>query len=199
MDIVTVQPTSEPITTADAKTHLRVDISDDDQYIAALIRAARQSCENYCARAFITQTRQTILDSFYSCDGGDAYGQSVMLRLGRAPVISLTSITYVDMNGATQTLDPTKYQVDLATEPARILPVYGSYWPVVRPQLAAVTVTYQAGYGAASAVPDAIKHAMRILISHWYENREPVIIGSRMDVLPMTVEHLLGPYRIISF
>lgn len=122
-----------------------------------------------------------------------------MLRLGRAPVVSLTSITYVDTNGATQTLDATKYQADLATEPARILPVYGSYWPVVRPQLNAVTATYVAGYGAYTAVPDAIKHAMRILVSHWYENREPVIIGSRMDVLPQTVEFLLGPYRIITF
>lgn len=198
MDLVTVQPTTEPIAVSDAKMHLRVDIADDDIYIASLIKAARQSCEDFCARAFITQTRQTTVDSFYSCDS-DPYGRSAILRLGRSPVISLTSITYVDTAGVTQTLDPTKYQTDLATEPARILPAYGLYWPVVRPQLSAVTATYVAGYGLAPAVPDAIKHAMRILISHWYENREPVIIGSRMDVLPMTVEHLLGPYRIYTF
>lgn len=199
MDIVTVQPATEPVTINEAKAHLRVDISDDDQYITSLIKAARQSCEDFCARAFITQTRKTILDSFGTCGIGTYNSGYYALRLGRSPVISITSVEYVDTAGATQTLPTSNYQTDIYTEPARIQPAFGLYWPVTRQQMNAVTVTYQAGYGAASAVPEAIKQAMKMLISHMYENREIVIIGARMDVLPMTVQYLLGPYRILTF
>ena len=54
----TVDPTSEPVTLAECKTWLRVDIADDDALLSALVTAARDAHELYCNRAYITQTWQ---------------------------------------------------------------------------------------------------------------------------------------------
>jgi uncharacterized phiE125 gp8 family phage protein len=86
---------------------------------------------------------------------------------------SVTSIIYVATDGTSTTLATTEYQVDATTEPGRVAPAYGKIWPVTRAQMSAVTVVFVAGYGAASAVPDLIKTAMRLLVGCWYEQREP--------------------------
>lgn len=46
---------------------------------------------------------------------------------------------------------------------------------------------------------DAVTTAMLLLIGHWYESREAVVIGSISSELPMAVEALLTPYRHYHF
>ena len=46
------QPTSEPVTLAEAKNFLRVTITDDDLLISSLITAAREACEAFTGRSF---------------------------------------------------------------------------------------------------------------------------------------------------
>jgi uncharacterized phiE125 gp8 family phage protein len=59
-----------------------------------------------------------------------------------------------------------------------------------------VTVTYVAGYGpAGDDVPAAIRHAMLLLIGHWYEHRESVVVGGNPVQVPLAVQALLRPYR----
>ncbi|MCW2485942.1 phage gp6-like head-tail connector protein [Candidatus Symbiopectobacterium sp. NZEC127] len=41
-----------------------------------------------------------------------------------------------------------------------------------------------------------VQVAMLLLIGHWYENREAVVIGLSVQPLPFAVESLLQPYRI---
>src|SRR6185369_1494353 len=176
----TVAPTAEPVSRAEAKAHVRQDSTADDDQLDGLIKAARHYCERWTGRAFVTSTWALTLDCL-PC-GGDA------LRLPKSPAIAVSSITYTDTAGATQTLSSTLYQVDVTTEPARIIPAYGQVWPTTRSQLGAVTVTFTAGYGAASAVPQPIKQAMLLLIGSWYENREAVIKGTIVAELPMAVE-----------
>lgn len=181
-------PATEPVTTAEAKTHLRVTDSNSDTYIDTLIATARLACERETNRAFITQTWVLRLDSFPD-----------VIRLRKCPVISVSSIAYVDSNGDSQTLSSSLYQVDTSTEPARIIPAYGQTWPTTRSQINAVTVTFTCGYGGASSVPVAIKHAIKLLISHWFEVREPVVMGTIVASLPMSVQYLLDPYKFVQF
>ncbi|EPL9735169.1 head-tail connector protein [Citrobacter freundii] len=44
-------------------------------------------------------------------------------------------------------------------------------------------------------ISDDIKLALMLLVSHWYENREPVNIGNITSTLPFGVQALLGAYR----
>ncbi len=150
---------------SDAKAWLKMDTSEDDALISGLVSAATQMAQNYLSQAFVTQTITETFDAW-----GDLQTPS-QLRLNIHPVISVTSILYVDSDGATQTLAANQYAADLYTKRCVIEPAYNVTWPTLREQRNAVTVVYQAGYGAASAVPEDIKTALKLIVADMYENR----------------------------
>jgi len=196
--VVVTAPTAEPITRDEAKLHLRVTGTDDDAYIDGLITAARVLEEKIQNRAFLTTTFRMQLDSFpdlpnatlkfftptYSVESYLARAISLMsgpLRLFRSPCQSVTSIKYLDNNGVLQTLaqNPAPglpgYIVDTDSEPARIAPANNLPWPVTQAIQSAVQVLYIAGYGATGAsVPETTKHAIKLRIGQFYENRVPI-------------------------
>lgn len=182
----TVSPTTEPVTLPEAKGHLNITVADDDTLISGLISAAREVCETFTRRALVSQTWRMDLDGFPMDE----------IQLAPLELQSVTSVAYIDADGVAQTVDPGKYAVD--TSGGVIYPAYGEQWPSTRAQRNAVTITYVAGYGAASAVPQVIKQAMLLLISELYENREESG-PSNVAQLPMTAERLLWPYRDLRF
>ena len=194
LELVTA-PASEPITTAEAKTQLRVDVADDDTYIDTLIVSARMLVEAQTNRALITQTWDWILPSWWP-------RLPKAEPVPKAPLVSVASVKYLDTDGNQQTVTASDYVVLHAgaqKEPGRVVPAFGFSWPSHRVQENAIEVRYGAGYGAAAAVPDPIKHAIKLLVSHWYQNREPVNIGNTVNPLPDTTAALLGPYTLRAF
>jgi len=181
--VVTSEPSVEPVSTADMKTHLRITHSDDDTYIAALVKAARIWCEEYQNRAYIFQTIELRLDEFPE-GGGE-------IELPRPPLESVTSVKYIDTGGNTQTWDTANYTVDKYYHPARIVEAYSKSWVNTRDVINAVTVTYVAGYGStANLVPASIVHAIKLIVSHWYEHREEVTDRTFKEV-PLAAKALL--------
>lgn len=163
-----------------------------DPELTALIKAARVAAEGYTRRALVTQTWDLKLDCF----------PHWTIYVPKPTLQSVTSITYVDSNGVTQTLDPSLYLVDTNSTPARITPVFGGIWPVTRWQNNAVTVRFVAGYGLAAAVPDGIKAWMIIRIKHLFDNPDAVVMGSRNQVAEMPralVDGLLDEYTVPDF
>ena len=177
---VTTAPASEPITTAEAKSQLRIDSSDEDTLVDNYITVARQTLETLMRRAFVTQTITLKYDSFPS-----------RIRLPRPPSTSVTSITYVDTDGATQTWDSANYVLASQVEPASIQPAYDVDYPNTRTQPNAVTVTYVAGYGSASDVPESIRLAIRLLVGSYYENREATSVA-KANELPLGIQMLVA-------
>jgi uncharacterized phiE125 gp8 family phage protein len=179
---LTSEPAVEPITLAEAKTHLRYDSTDQDTYITGLITVARRTIERWEWRAHLTQTWVMRLDKF---------PKNAPIYLPRPPLQSVTSIQYVDADGATQTFDAGDYDVDTKAQPGRIKPAYGEVWPTTRPGIVnAVTVTYVAGYGdAASDVPEETKHAIKLMLTHAWRNPELVVSGTIVSKIP----DLAGP------
>lgn len=181
-------PTTEPLTLAEAKTHLRVTSSDDDTYIEdTLIVAARQHAELVTRRSFITQTWTLYADEFLD-----------LFLLPRPPLVSVTHVKYIDDDGAQQTLDASVYSVDTVSAPGHVYLAYDQSWPSARPIRNAVEIEYVAGYGAAADVPLGLKQAMLLLIGHLYEHREAVNDFNVFSV-PMGFDELLWPYRVLSF
>lgn len=179
-------PTAEPITLAEAKAHLRVDSTDEDALITALIVAARQGAETATGRALLPQTWELALDEF-----------ATEVRLSRAPVSAVDSVKYVDTDGVLQVLDPAAYLLDSHSEPARLTAQFGASWPATRSQANAVLIRYVAGYANAAAVPQEIKQWMLLRIGMLYENRESVAAGVSLAEMPF-VDCLLDAYRIWS-
>lgn len=183
-------PAVEPVTRDQFKLHARITRDDEDSLIDSLLKAARRYIEARQRRAIVTQTWRLTLDTF------PAWGLVIPLP----PLQSVSSITYVDNDGTTQTLDPSAYSVDTRSEPGRVEPAWGQYWPSARFQNNAVTVQFVAGYGLADSAPDTTKTAIKLLAAHWYENREATIAGTIIAPLPFAVEALLaaeefGGYR----
>lgn len=183
---VRTEPAAEPVTLADAKAHLRVDVEDDDAYIDALIAAARRRAEALCNRSFISTGWTMTLDAF-----------PTTIYLPRSPVISVDAIRYIDDAGDQQTLATSEYRTDLAMRQGRIVPAYGETWPTTRPVINAVEVDFTAGWGTSgSNVPEEIRQAILILIATWFDpGRYAIQSGSAPGKVPMSVQWMLGPHR----
>lgn len=177
-------PASEPLSLQEAKDHLRVWDDADDAYVKTLIPAARVWCETVLHRSLVTTSWRQTFSGLPACG---------VIELSRPPLIEVTAFQYIDADGVQQDMDESLYTVDSDSEPGRIVRGYGQSWPIVRTSgvAAPVTVEFNAGYGDAGGVPDAIKAAMKLAIGHWYENREMVAQGSR-SVVPMAAESLLA-------
>jgi len=181
--VLVTPPATEPFTTAEAKTHLRVEIADDDAYIDALTKAARLKLEDDTGRALVTQTWKLVLDGFPANDGG--------IIVPKSPLQSVASLKYVDSDGILQTVETADYAVDTATKPGWVVPAFGMSWPSPRDSMNAVELTFVAGYGAAADVPEHAKLAIKLLLGHWYLNREQVVIGTIVSSVPWAYESLM--------
>lgn len=217
---VVTPPVIEPVTVAEAKAFSRFDNSSQDDLFAGLISAAREYCETFTRRAFITTSFRQGLNRFphlpyYGLQGvsyphRDINSEIVFARqikLYRPPLISVSKIEYKDAQGQLQTLNPfdasgnpTGFLVDADDEPACIYPVSGTSWPVsyqIVPNN--VKIFFDAGYGdIADKVPQGIKTAIKQLVAHWFEHRESVT-EDRLQEVPQAVDMLLTMYRVLDF
>ena len=206
--IQTSAPAFEPVTLAEAKNsiHLDSDLIADDALITILIGAARRYVESYCAISLISQGCRMVLDSFpgpslMGVPYGLAYslpGHAILLEHG--PVIALNSITYLAMDGTTQTMPATNYVADLSGMLPRITPVFGQIWPIPMPQIGSVAVNYTAGYGTtAASVPEGIRDWILMRVKSRYDMRGEVAIAGRGKIEPLPwVDSLLDPYRVVQ-
>ena len=183
----TTDATSEPISTAVAKAHLRVTTATDDTLIDTLVKACRLIAENELQRSLITQTWTKTLDEF-----PDA------IVLEYPPIATVSSVKYLDSAGAQQTLSASQYTVDIQSEPGYIVRAYGVDWPETYDAINAVEIIYVAGYGSAVDVPQAIKSWILLQVGHLYENREATMPGISITPLPF-IGGLLDGYRVVTF
>lgn len=148
-------PTAEPLDLAEVKLHCRVDVTDDDLLLGTMLGAVRDYAENLLAKQLVVARWKQVMDSFPGAMQAAIapYGQPYAnpgnaIKLSRFPVRRVVSIQYLDQQGVEQTVDPATYVVDYSTEPVRITPVFGQIWPIPRPQIGSVWVTFDAGYAA---------------------------------------------------
>lgn len=185
----TSAPAETPISLAEAKAHCRVLHAHDDETFTALIAAATAHLDarhGVLGRCLVSQSWEYRIDAF-PCDG--------IIALPFPPLVSVESVTYIDEDGASQTLATSQYVVDTGTYHGFVRRAYDVTWPGTRCEAHAVRVRFTAGYGAASAVPQPIKQAMLLMIGHLYTHREAVSEDSMIEV-PMAAKYLLAPYRL---
>jgi uncharacterized phiE125 gp8 family phage protein len=190
-------PTVEPVTLAEAKTHLResLDDADNDAYIEALITTARETAEDRANRSFMLQTLELTLDAF-----------PTSIRLDRAPVLAVSLLEYMDADtGSYVTLSTDSYTVDSASEPGWIVPAYGYSWPTPRCAINAVKVTYTAGYSdsgtaatARAAVPKTVRQWILLMIGSLYRHRSIEVTGANVSELQYA-DDMIDRYRIWTF
>lgn len=181
-------PASEPVSLADIVNYTHLESTIDTAEIAfrnGLITAAREYCEGYQRRAYITQTIEMSLDKF----------PSGVISIPRGKLQSVVSIKYKDMAGVERTLVESVDYVYSSYGIGRIVPM--NAWPSDSLYLIdAVKIQFICGYGTAADVPFKVKQAMYMLIGYWYDNRSAVITGSVSKEAEFSVKALLGFDRI---
>ena len=183
---ITTPAASYPITTAEAKAHLKVDISDDDTLIDNLIKAATQSAEDYTNRCFIATTLTMVGDTWK-----DIY------TLYKSPVSAVTKIQYYDTTNTQVVLSTSVYIVDNTSKPCRILLDEDQEFPDLADRKMAVEAIYVVGESEdGTEVSNLIKQAILLMVGHWYQNREAVVIGRIATEIPMAAKMILDQYKI---
>jgi len=163
-------PAVEPVTLAEAKAHCRIDSTADDAYVASLITAAREWCEQYLDRTLV-HTQWVMRFDRFPTSGIEAIElpRPPMALAGMATAVALT---FTFENGSTSTYSTASYRVDRHSTPGTVKTLYGQTWPPHLQDDNAISVTWWGGYGASGTdVPAAIRHAILMLVGLWFERR----------------------------
>lgn len=186
--IVTVRPQGLALTVFDAKRQLRIEVEDTDQdeHIASLCASAGSHIERELGYPILRQTRETHLSCF----------PRGPIWLGGGNALTVLEIRYTDTAGAAQVLASSAYAVDAVSQPAKVYPAPSINWPSTSPVPSAVVVKWQAGWETPADVPDDLLHAMKLLVGHWDQNREAVVVGSMNSDLRVALDELLSPFRL---
>lgn len=201
------------VTVAQIKRHLNIesDNTDHDTYLGEMLPACFDlvdSLVGYCTRK---STVEYLFDQPETSQG-DYMGST--LSIGNcfhvpARVMSVSSVKYLDSNGAEQTLTAgTDYQqlnsfaghygadIELINEPSSL---YDYGWRY--------KVTVVEGFEPASAnptnkshiMPDALIHAVKLFAGQYWSERMGIVIGTIQTKMDFAQEMLLTKYKIREF
>lgn len=197
-------PDRMPVTVEEMQEHLNIDSEDDDLKLDAYLRAATElfdGRDGWLSQALMPQTWEYAQDAF-PCQGyariqfwGGAHSWEIRIPL--SPIISVTSVTYLDGDGIEQTIDAANYTADIISNPPRIVPLSTYSWPTAGIFPNAVRVRFVAGYAdavmsdpATSTVPANIKVAIMMTVAHYYGNRGDDAAVPQMEI-PQAAKFLL--------
>lgn len=185
--ILTSAPAVPPVTLSDAKAHLRVDGTDEDALITSLIETATTHIERGYGLALITQGVTVVRDGW-----PDAW----LVELPLSPVQSVSSITIFEADGGGIEFDNGHYFADTISHPPRIVLHGTAPWPKPGRRANGIEIAVTAGFGdAPSDVPEPIRQALLLLVAHWFERREPVVLEDEPHEIPDTVSALLNSFK----
>jgi uncharacterized phiE125 gp8 family phage protein len=158
-------PTGQAVTTDDAKLFLRVDHDDENDVIDDAVKAATEFCQEETGRQYLTASYTLRLRGWWMGP----------FTLPKPPMRSVTSITYIDTAGATQTLAGTYYESFAPLKgPGQIVRFPFQVWPVHQADREyPVIVTFSAGYGTAADIPFRTRQAILMATAWFYDHRDP--------------------------
>lgn len=183
-------PTIRPITLTETKEHLRVDISDEEDFITTLIKAVTIFAEEYTYRQFITATYEQYFDRFPVNE----------FELEKPKLQSITSIKYQDEDSAEKTLSTDVYEVNNKSDIGTVRLKDGQSYPTTDDVYNAVTVQFKAGYGdAVTDVPDLLRSTLKVMVSYLFENRDFITPQGKDLMFPSAILLLLDQFSLREF
>ena len=185
--VLTAAAAVEPVTLAEAKAHCRIDGTAEDAFVSSLITTSRLQIEQALGLALITQSW------IWTFDAWPSPGPVI---LPMSPVQAIDSVKIFAADGSPEVIESGRYVLDGNAMPARLLPT-STNLPDPGAKALGIEIAFSAGFGTTpSLVPQPIRHALLLLVAHWYENREP-IAHKDMPRIPDFVSELLLPHRVV--
>lgn len=189
MALEVVTPAAElPVSLQEYKKHLRVDLDIDDTFITGLGAGAVDYTEQTTSRTMVDTVFKLTLD---------AIPASRAIELPRSDATSITSVTIIDEDGDSNVVDGTVYELNKTGVRHYVVLSAGQDWPTHNLQAAgAIEVVFNAGYEDAASVPASLKAALKLLVKHYYDIREPFIVGTIIATVPLSYEALVATYTV---
>lgn len=157
---VTAKSSDLPVTLGEAKDHLRILDEDHDAEVLAVLEAAVDVCEVDCGRSLRVSHTLTQKYGGWPCSP---------VRFDMQPVTAISSVTYYDADGATQTVSASDYRLLTSSNAGAVLEFDADFAkPALDARADAVTVAYTAGYAALADVPARAKQAVKLKLSELY-------------------------------
>ncbi|MGM9582163.1 MAG: head-tail connector protein [Phascolarctobacterium sp.] len=174
-----VEPEQEPVTLEEVKAYLRIDDDSEDVLLQALIKAAREYCENYQRVAYFPRTMRLTL-------APGEWGSS--LELPRTKYgCTVEKVYSVDLQGIQKDVEGSFQFAIVGNINTNLVVVDDT------PYSNTLAIEYIAG--SEEQPPEAVKTAIKLLVSGWYENRLPASDKAN-NVVPYGVFALLTPGRV---
>ncbi len=192
--------TSNPVELDALKSYLRIPVGEtaEDDFLGALRTVATKRVEDITGRKILFQKWKVYFDQ-WPC--GDRY-DSFQIPYPPLRAIPSTGLKYTNSTSGSTTLSSTAWASDTVSEPGRLVLDYNSDWPTeTLHNRNPIEITFKCGCassGGSSTLPEIYKLAIKLLVSHYYENRELAIVGQTINEVPEGVKALLMPYRILN-
>lgn len=177
-----------PITLDEAKAHLKVETTDEDALISGLIDAAALAIETQTGIVCASRSKTFYFPTF-----------GVRLVLPCAPITAVTAVTYVDALGVQQTLVSDQYRLRTFAGVPSLSPAFGVTWPATDSVDGAVSVTVTAGHASNDDIDPRIKTAAKLLIGHWFRNRDGIATDAQTAAVDAVVGRMLSGLRLAFF
>lgn len=172
--VLVTPPSDVVVSVADLKMHLRIDASFEDGHIEALELAAVAHFDGWrgvLGRAIMPQS--------WSQDFDDWGNLKLLLP-------DVSGVTVIGIKDGVETA---------ATTAVLCRDMAGFYVVADGDAADTVRVTYTAALPV-EQLP-AVQMAVKLLVGHWYQNREAVTEGT-LSAAPMAVTALLAPLRVVN-
>jgi uncharacterized phiE125 gp8 family phage protein len=169
----TVAPTAEVVTLAEAKNYLRVDYSEDDSLITALINTAQTRLEQYAGIAMTPRTLKVVayVDAF--------------IELPYTPTNTISKVEYWDNNAWVEMQVGGYYVLGDTTKKVYLTSIFDNEF----------RFTYTCGY---ATTPQTMKTALLKMVSDLYEYRESSVEATKPSANLMTAYELMKPFKRIN-
>lgn len=186
-------PTSEPISTADARLHLRNPDTSFNDLVDDCVKAARTQFESDVpCMQLLPATWGLYLDEWPSWDSL----RKAHVLIEKMPLIGITHIKYYPEGEAnlSEAWDTENYEADLISYPGRIKLIADELPALNENKYNKVQITFTCGYATAAAIPSDIIQALKLLIGHYYENPQQIMSGTQINELPLGYKQVVYTY-----
>lgn len=184
--LLTMTGAPDPLVTlAEAKAQLEYADTDRDTYITSLCAVASEMIDGPYGMVGKAINEQTWTFALRAAPSG-------IIDVPFVPAKALQAVTYFDTDNVSQAINVNQFLLVANEDYAYLEPVSGFTWPALYDRADAITFTLQLGM---ADVPAGLKHAALLLVSHWFENREPVADKAMMAV-PFALESLVNRWRV---
>lgn len=191
------------VSLAEAKRQTNtVDFNYDDDLLTSLTNLVTTMLDlesGIIGRPLLTQTWQYLAPAPLPLANSPymrGYQPQTGFILDRGPLQAVAKVEYLQ-DGAYLDLTTSAVVRKVSREATLVRAATGVAWPRVDVDEQAWRITATLGYGATAAdVPEPIRQAALLLLSHFYQNREATAgWGSNLTELPLGMQALLQPYR----